>query len=98
MPRMPERAAAQVLGILGAAAIVLGSVVALRQQRLKLLIAYSTVAQIGYLFLMFPLALESARLESGGAMAGGILQTITHATAKAAMFMGAGHMYEPLGQ
>jgi multicomponent Na+:H+ antiporter subunit D len=62
MPRMPERAAAQVLGILGAAAIILGSVVALRQIRLKLLIAYSTVAQIGYLCLMFPLAI---RLETG---------------------------------
>ena len=40
----------------GAAAIVFGSVLALRQARLKLLIAYSTLAQIGYLFLMFPLA------------------------------------------
>src|SRR5215831_8945871 len=56
MPSLPEHASAQVLGILGATAIILGSVVALRQVRLKLLIAYSTVAQIGYLFLMFPLA------------------------------------------
>ncbi len=56
MPRLPDRAAAQLLGILGAAAILFGSVLALRQVRLKLLIAYSTVAQIGYLFLMFPLA------------------------------------------
>jgi multicomponent Na+:H+ antiporter subunit D len=39
-----------------AAAIVWGSLMALRQERLKLLIAYSTVAQIGYLFLVFPLA------------------------------------------
>ena len=31
MPRLPERAAAQVLGILGAAAILFGSVVALCQ-------------------------------------------------------------------
>ncbi len=52
-------AGAQLFGGLGAAAIVFGSVVALRQQRLKLLIAYSTVAQIGYLFLMFPLALDT---------------------------------------
>jgi NADH:ubiquinone oxidoreductase subunit 2 (subunit N) len=45
---------------------VFGSVVALRQQRLKLLIAYSTLAQIGYLFLMFPLAFSaaSAQLEA----------------------------------
>ena len=44
------------LGALGSAAILFGSVLALRQARLKLLIAYSTIAQIGYLFLFFPLA------------------------------------------
>ena len=56
MPGVPMPAAAQLLAALGAAAILFGSVLALRQARLKLLIAYSTVAQIGYLFLMFPLA------------------------------------------
>ena len=55
MPGLPSEAAGQLLGTLGAAAIVFGSVLALRQARLKLLIAYSTVAQIGYLFLLFPL-------------------------------------------
>jgi multicomponent Na+:H+ antiporter subunit D len=70
-----------------------------RQERLKLLIAYSTLAQLGYLFLMFPLAFSagSARLESGGALAGGLLQAISHATAKAAMFMSAGLIYVALG-
>jgi formate hydrogenlyase subunit 3/multisubunit Na+/H+ antiporter MnhD subunit len=99
MPGIPGFAAAQLLAALGAAAIVVGSVVALRQERLKLLIAYSTLAQIGYLFLMFPLAFEpgSARLASGGALAGGLLQAITHATAKAAMFMAAGLLYGALG-
>ncbi len=84
---------------LGAAAIVFGSVLALRQERLKLMIAYSTLAQIGYLFLMFPLAFDpgSARLESGGALAGGMLQAMSHATAKAAMFMSAGLIYAALG-
>jgi formate hydrogenlyase subunit 3/multisubunit Na+/H+ antiporter MnhD subunit len=95
MPGMLGPAGAQLFGALGAAAIVFGSVVALRQQRLKLLIAYSTVAQIGYLFLMFPLALDtvSAQLQSGGALTGGMLQAISHATAKAAMFMAAGLIY-----
>jgi formate hydrogenlyase subunit 3/multisubunit Na+/H+ antiporter MnhD subunit len=99
MPELPGPAAAQLLAALGAAAIVVGSVVALRQERLKLLIAYSTLAQIGYLFLMFPLALDpgSARLEIGGALTGGLLQAMTHATAKAAMFMAAGVMYAALG-
>jgi multicomponent Na+:H+ antiporter subunit D len=99
MPRLPGFAAAQLLAGLGAAAIVFGSVVALRQERLKLLIAYSTLAQIGYLFLMFPLAFDpgSAQLQSGGALAGGMLQATSHATAKAAMFMAAGLIYAALG-
>jgi NADH:ubiquinone oxidoreductase subunit 5 (subunit L)/multisubunit Na+/H+ antiporter MnhA subunit len=48
---------------------------------------------------MFPLAFDpgSARLESGGALAGGLLQAISHATAKAAMFMAAGLIYAALG-
>jgi formate hydrogenlyase subunit 3/multisubunit Na+/H+ antiporter MnhD subunit len=44
LPGVATFSAAQVLGGLGAAAIALFSVVALRQQRLKLLIAYSTLA------------------------------------------------------
>jgi formate hydrogenlyase subunit 3/multisubunit Na+/H+ antiporter MnhD subunit len=99
MPGMLGPAGAQLFGALGAAAIVFGNVVALRQQRLKLLIAYSTVAQIGYLFLMFPLALDtvSAQLHGSGALTGGMLQAISHATAKAAMFMAAGLIYVALG-
>ncbi|MGC2198624.1 MAG: proton-conducting transporter membrane subunit [Stellaceae bacterium] len=99
MPRMPERAAAQVLAILGAAAIIFGSIVALRQARLKLLIAYSTVAQIGYLFLMFPLAVkpETGHPWTTTAWTGGVLQAISHAFAKAAMFMAAGLIAEALG-
>ncbi len=91
--------AAQLLGGLGAAAILVGNVTALRQARLKLLIAYSTVAQIGYLFLMFPLvaALDAAQIDSGSTVTGGLLQAISHATAKAAMFMAAGLIYSTLG-
>jgi len=98
-PALPGDAGAQLLGGLGAAAIVLGNLMALRQARLKLLVAYSTVAQIGYLFLMFPLAYSAAdgRLLSGGALAGGIVQAISHATAKAGMFMAAGLLYAGLG-
>ena len=99
MPVVVTLPSAQLLAGLGAAAILFGSVVALRQERLKLLIAYSTLAQIGYLFLMFPLAFDagSAQLQSGGALTGGLLQAISHATAKAAMFMAAGLIYAALG-
>jgi multicomponent Na+:H+ antiporter subunit D len=85
----------QLLAALGAIAILAGNIVALRQARLKLLIAYSTVAQIGYLFLLFPLA--AARPDSAQAVTGGLLQAVSHATAKAAMFLAAGLIYATLG-
>lgn len=99
MPGVVTLSAAQLLGGLGAAAIVVGSVVALRQERLKLLVAYSTMAQIGYLFLMFPLAFDPAGNGPvhGAALAGGLLQVVSHATAKAGMFMAAGLIYAALG-
>ncbi len=99
MPGLPDRAAAQLLGVLAAAAILLGSVLALRQVRLKLLVAYSTVAQIGYLFLIFPLASgpETGHPWSTTAWTGGMLQAVSHAFAKAAMFLAAGLLYEALG-
>jgi formate hydrogenlyase subunit 3/multisubunit Na+/H+ antiporter MnhD subunit len=99
MPGLTDRAAAQLLGALAAGAILFGSVVALRQARLKLLIAYSTVAQIGYLFLVFPLAGAGSSTPSWSALAwtGGLLQAVSHAIAKAAMFMAAGLVAEALG-
>jgi formate hydrogenlyase subunit 3/multisubunit Na+/H+ antiporter MnhD subunit len=99
MPGVANASAAQLLAALGAAAIVVGSVVALRQQRLKLLVAYSTVAQIGYLFLLFPMAFDAAGDMAARelAQAAGLLQAIAHATAKAGMFMAAGLVYAALG-
>jgi len=75
----------QLLGLLGAAAVLWGGVQALRQTRLKLLIAYSTVAQLGYLFLAFPLG-------SSIAWKGALYLLLSHALAKAAMFMAAGNI------
>jgi multicomponent Na+:H+ antiporter subunit D len=83
-------AAAQGLGLLGAAAVVWGSLLALRQQRLKMVVAFSTVAQVGYLFLVFPLSLDAA--SAAGAWEGGIYQALAHGLAKAAMFLAAGAM------
>ena len=88
-------AATQLLGALGGCAIVWGSVQALLQVRLKMLIAYSTVAQLGYLFLVFALvdSPEAARLAWGG----GLLMLAAHALAKAAMFLSAGNLMRVLG-
>ena len=99
MPGVVTGSSAQLLAALGASAIVVGSVVALRQARLKLLVAYSTVAQIGYLFLMFPLAFDAGAdaLARDMALTAGVLQAVSHATAKAGMFMSAGLVYAALG-
>jgi multicomponent Na+:H+ antiporter subunit D len=99
MPGLAGVAAPQLFGALGAGAIVFGSLLALRQERLKLLVAYSTVAQLGYLFLVFPLALdaEAGRLIDGSTLIAGLIQAASHATAKAAMFMAAGMIYLALG-
>ena len=83
-----------ILAALGSAAILFGSVLALRQARLKLLIAYSTVAQIGYLFIMFPLGHGPWAAD---AFSGGMMQALSHAFAKAAMFLSAGLIAESLG-
>ena len=99
MPGLMNFAAAQVLATLGAGAILFGSVLAMRQQRLKLLIAYSTIAQVGYLFFIFPLAAGAMASDpwSGCGWTGGWIQLFSHAFAKAAMFMAAGLIAETLG-
>jgi formate hydrogenlyase subunit 3/multisubunit Na+/H+ antiporter MnhD subunit len=96
LPALPGGAAEILLGALGSAAILFGSVLALRQPRLKLLIAYSTLAQIGYLFLIFPLASGLHPWTVDG-WNGGLMQTLSHAFAKAAMFLSAGLIAESLG-
>lgn len=77
-----------ILGILGAAAILWGSLQALRQSRLKLLVAYSTVAQIGYIFLALPLT-TAANITAWSAV---IYLVFSHALAKSAMFLVAGNL------
>jgi multicomponent Na+:H+ antiporter subunit D len=96
LPTPPNGIPMAVLATLGSGAILFGSVLALRQVRLKLMIAYSTIAQIGYLFIMFPLAL-GGHPWSAGAWNGGLMQTLSHALAKAAMFLCAGLIAESLG-
>lgn len=96
---------ATVVGVLASVAVVWGGVAALRQARLKRLVAYSTVAQVGYLFLLLPLAtagfapgatgpeIEVARL----AWQGVTLMLLSHGLAKAAMFLAAGTLSAAAG-
>ncbi len=91
-------AAANLLGLLGAAAVLWGSWQALRAERLKLVAAYSTVAQIGYLFLFFPLL---AGLPDGSVrdavFGGAVLLALTHGFAKGALFLAAGVVQQRAG-
>lgn len=92
------RDSVEIIGAIGAIAIVWGSAQAIRQKKLKLLVAYSTVAQVGYLFLMIPLATPSPAVEPGAidlnvfGWDGGMYQIVSHAFAKAAMFLAAGNI------
>lgn len=88
---------ATLLGLLGAFAVFWGGWKALRQSRLKHLVAYSTVAQVGYLFLFFPLAIGTGEAAARLAWDGTMLMLISHALAKAAMFLAAGNLILAIG-
>ena len=74
-PRVEELAAG-----LGAATLLLAGLIALVQTDIKRVIAYSTMSQIGYMFLGVGL----------GAYANGMFHLMTHAFFKALLFMAAG--------
>jgi multicomponent Na+:H+ antiporter subunit D len=91
-------AAANLLGLLGAGAVLWGSWRALRAERLKLLAAYSTVAQLGYLFLFFPLL---QALPPGAArelaVGGLVILALSHGFAKAGLFLAIGVIQQRSG-
>jgi len=96
--------AGTVVGLLGAAAVVWGSVLAIRQDRLKPLIAYSTVGQLGYLFLIVPLAAVPVAGTAGppgeaarDGWSGGLMYALSHGAAKASLFLAAGCMVHAVG-
>ncbi len=81
-----------VLGGLGALAVFLGSFYAIRQRTIKMLLAYSTVAQMGYLFLMVPIYYQAQTQEIRTLVLEGFsLQAMSHALAKASMFLSSGN-------
>lgn len=88
----PGLALASLPALLGGAAILWGSYQAIRAEGLKRLVAYSTVAQLGYLFLIFPL------LGRPGAIQAAVMQAVAHAFAKAGMFLAAGVLTKATGQ
>jgi multicomponent Na+:H+ antiporter subunit D len=73
----------QILIFLGCVSILLASIVAILQDNIKRMLAYSSVAQIGYILL----GIGMANFQS---LSGALMQAVFHGVAKTAMFMAAG--------
>ena len=76
-----------VVAIIGLATAVLAASIALKQNDIKKVLAYSTVSQLGYMFLGLGV----------GAYTGAVFHVITHAFFKACMFLGAGSVIHAMG-
>jgi len=68
------------IAIVGLATALIGALIAMTQTDIKKVLAYSTVSQLGYMFLGLGV----------GAYDGGFFHVITHAFFKALLFLGAG--------
>lgn len=96
-------AAGQLIGLAGAIAVIWGSWQAFMQTSLKLIVAHSSVAQLGYLLMVFPLLIlaPGVRPESADwlipAWTAGVYQVVAHAFAKASFFLSAGIIVMALG-
>lgn len=81
---MPER---QALGVIGCTGLIWGGLLALRQARLKMLLAYSTISQLGFAVMVVPLTV-GATDRATFAWEGCGLFLVAHAFAKSALFLG----------
>ncbi len=68
------------VAVIGAATLLMAAFTALTQHDIKRILAYSTISQIGYMFLALGV----------GAWSSGIFHLMTHAFFKALLFLGAG--------
>ncbi len=82
--RAPE--AMDVVAVVGLATAVMAATIGLAQNDIKKVFAYSTVSQLGYMFLACGV----------GAFSAGIYHVVTHAFFKALLFLGAGSVIHAL--
>ena len=75
-----------VVAVIGAATAFVAAFAGLTQRGIKKILAYSTVSQLGYMFLAMGV----------GAFAGGIFHVFTHAFFKACLFLSAGSIIHAL--
>jgi NADH-quinone oxidoreductase subunit L len=76
-----------VVASIGAATAIFAASIALVQTDIKKVLAYSTVSQLGYMFLAC----------GAGAYAAGVFHLMTHAFFKALLFLGAGSVIHGMG-
>jgi len=69
-----------VVAVIGLATAIFAATIALKQNDIKKVLAYSTVSQLGYMFLALGV----------GAYTGAVFHVMTHAFFKALLFLGAG--------
>jgi NADH-quinone oxidoreductase subunit L len=75
-----------IVAAIGAATALFAATIALKQWDIKRVLAYSTISQLGYMFLGV----------GSGAIAGGIFHLTTHAFFKALLFLGSGSVIHAL--
>jgi NADH-quinone oxidoreductase subunit L len=78
--------AMDVVAVVGAVTAILAATMALAQTDIKRVLAYSTISQLGYMFLALGV----------GAFSAGIFHLMTHAFFKALLFLGAGSVIHAL--
>jgi NADH-quinone oxidoreductase subunit L len=79
-----------VVAVIGAFTALLAALIALTQYDLKRVLAYSTISQLGYMFLAMGMA-NPAGVKSG------MFHLFTHAFFKALLFLGAGSVMHAMG-
>jgi NADH-quinone oxidoreductase subunit L len=77
----------EIVMIVGLATAILAATIAIKQNDIKKVLAYSTVSQLGLIFVALGL----------GAFTAGIFHVVTHAFFKALLFLGAGSIIHALG-
>jgi NADH-quinone oxidoreductase subunit L len=78
-----------VVAIVGAVTLLIGCIIGCAYDDIKKVLAYSTVSQIGYMFLAVGLG--------GAGYAVGIFHLLTHGFFKATLFLGAGSVMHAMG-
>ncbi|MBQ6549847.1 MAG: sodium:proton antiporter [Lachnospiraceae bacterium] len=79
-----------VLFVFGVIGIIIGSVSAIRENNILRMIAFSSAAQIGYVYM-------GIGMSAGAGITAALFQMLTHAATKPALFLSAGTMTNAMG-